>query len=207
LYRVFSKYEKPDDFPACKCCISEEAKVVLLSRKLEDLNESELSEYAADVFLTVGTLRDFRYFLPRILELSVGEAFLWPYPQIVLRKLRLAGWAEWPEDERTAVLEVLQDKFEALILSSNAHGQDINQWLCAIGQFVDDLNPYLDQILQADDERLSEIVEWNLSAFTKGELGSSFWEPGSTNERRFLAWLNQQPRIKAILSDRYGMQL
>jgi hypothetical protein len=135
LYRLLSKYEKPNDFPACACCISEEAKAVLLSRRLNVLTEAELGEYAADVFLTVGGVEDFKYFLPRILELSVREELYWPDPEIVLGKLKLADWAEWPEDERAAVLEVLQDKFDALIADPDAHGQDIDQWLCALGQF------------------------------------------------------------------------
>ncbi len=203
LYQVFSKYGKPNDFPACKCCLSDEEKALMLSRRLSDLSADDLGNYAADVFLTVGSSSDFKYFLPRILELSVREEFLWPDPEVALRKLNLANWVNWPQDERTAVLEVLQKKFNALVDNPDANGQDIDQWICALGQCVEDITPYLEQIFRAGGDKLQGFVEWNLSAFTKGKLGSAFWEANSGNEQKVLAWLNQ-PRVKAIVVDRYG---
>ena len=100
VYDAFAGYRKPADFPACQCCLSDEQKRILLRQSLMDLSADELMSYAADAFLTVGSVPDFKYFLPRILDLSINEQFTWPDPQVVLRKLRLADWDDWPESER-----------------------------------------------------------------------------------------------------------
>jgi hypothetical protein len=204
LYQVFSKHGKPGDFPTCECCVSANDRDFLLSRKLADLTADNLSEYVADVFLTVGSMPDFKYFLPRILELSVKEEFLWPDPEVALGKLALAGWSTWPEDERSAVLDVLQHKFETL-LDGNDGRSDIDKWICALGRCVEDMLRFLDQMLEANrHEQLFRFIECNGSIFTKHKLDNPFWQDARDNERVVLEWLNQ-PRVRSLLSERYGM--
>lgn len=206
LYQVFSKYKKPSDFPACQHCISDEEKALLLKHDLRELEASELSSYAADLFFTVGGSDDFKYFLPRILQLSVNEEFLWPDPEIVFRKLPMAEWEQWPEDERAAILRLIKSKFDSLLKNPESTGSDIDQWVCALGQCAPDITPYLNQLFeQANEDKLISFVEWNLSVFTKKKLDNAFWETAVDNGRRVLAWLNQD-RIKALLAERYGMK-
>jgi hypothetical protein len=54
---------------------------------------------------TWGDAGDFRYFAPRLLELSTAGALVWPDIEIVFTKLAQAGWREWPE--RRAVAEFM----------------------------------------------------------------------------------------------------
>ena len=103
LYTAFAKYAKPCDFATCECCLSADEKTVLLTTPLRELRADQLSEYAADVFHTVGEVPDFKYFLPRILEVAVNDQFLWPDPEVVTRKLSLAQWRDWPTEEQNAV--------------------------------------------------------------------------------------------------------
>src|SRR5262245_47745850 len=107
VYAAFAGYRKPHDFPACQCCLTVEEKKTLLRIKREELSADDLMTYAADVFLTMGTVQDFKYFLPRILELSVTDQFTWPDPEVALAKLHLGEWEQWPETERAPVQQLL----------------------------------------------------------------------------------------------------
>jgi hypothetical protein len=205
IYEAFANYRKPRDFPACECCISNGDKKLLLDRKLRTLTADELGNYAADVFLTVGSLADFKYFLPRMIELSVKEEFSWPTPEVMLGKLKLADWYDWPEIERAPVLSLLEEKFARLLQDANTEGEDIDQWICALGCCVPDITPYLEPLLHEDHEsKLLGVIEWNQSLFDKGKLGSAFWKDAPDNERRVVAWLTQ-PRVKQLLNEKYGM--
>lgn len=205
LYRVFSKYEKPSDFRACKHCMSDEEKAVLLNGWLRELEPDELAGYAGKVFLTVGGLDDFKYFLPRILQLSVNEEFFMPCPEVVFGSLRMAEWEQWPEDERAAILELINCKFDLLLQNPESKGSDLDEWICAFGQCVPDITPYLNRLFEkANEDKLLSFIEWNPSVFTMNKLDNAFWLLTSINEERVLAWMKQE-RIKALLSERYGM--
>ena len=186
--------------------MSDEEKRHLLKHKLRELEADEIGNYAADVFLTVGSLDDFKYFLPRILELSVNERFSWPDPEVVFGKLKLADWENWPEDERTAILELINKKFSGLLEDSESDGSDVDKWVCALGRCVSDITSYLNQLLgEASKDRLLSFVEWNISALTENKLDNAFWEDAPVNAQRLLEWLNQD-RIKALLAEQYGMR-
>jgi hypothetical protein len=205
VYDAFANYSKPADFPACECCLSDEEKKVLLRGKLKELSADELSSYAADVFQTVGSVADFKYFLPRILELSVNGEFSWPDPPVVMVKLRLADWDQWPGHERSAVIDLLVEKFRCLLQDEHTDGSDIDEWLCALGRCVPDITPYLEPLLdKANESKLLSFIERSWPGLSKGKLASAFWAEAADNQERVVAWLNQ-PRVKRLLSEKYGM--
>ena len=206
LYEIFERYGRPKDFPACECCLSRDEKILLLKPSLKELGADLLGKYAADVFFTVGSEADFKYFAPRILELAVHGEFLWPDPEVALAKLRLADWERWPEEERTSVLDLLRVKFRDLLDDPKSRDSDVDQWICALGQCVSDLTVYLNQLFDPGrDEKLWEFIELNLSIFTKGKLSNGFWDSAPASEEQVREWLNQ-PAVRALLSDRYGMR-
>jgi hypothetical protein len=103
--------------------------------------------------LTVGDAHDLKHFLPRILELAALTPSWWVDPELALRRLRYAEWATWPPDERTAVDAFLNTWWESVLStlppdtppfgSLGEHATSAEACLCAIGQVVDDLSPYL----------------------------------------------------------------
>lgn len=207
LYETFARYGKPDGFPLCPCCVTEEEAARLLQGCLKELTADELSAYGELVFLTVGSSEDFKYFLPRIFELSVREEFSWPNPEFVFGKLALAEWNNWPGDERTAILELLQSKFDSVLNDSDSNGSDIERWVCALGRCVPDVTRYLNQMLATGyEEKLLTCVEWNMSAFTKNKLDNGFWKDAPENAQRVLEWLHQE-EVKSLMVERYGMRL
>ena len=205
LYEVFPDSQKPDDFPICECCWSDQQKRLLLKRDRRGLTADELSEYAASVFLTVGSPGDFKYFLPRILELSLNDEFVWPDLEVALGKLRLADWYEWPESERAAVLYVLEEKFASLLQEEESYGPTIDEWICALGGCVSDITPYLDQLLKSEAKsHFLSFVEWNYEDWREGRLTNPFWSDAPDNQQRVLEWLNKA-EVKRLLSEEYGM--
>lgn len=111
VYRVFAG-PAPAIIEGCPCCIETRGVDVLLTTPLRALSGGQLWRYVSGVFYTVGSERDFRYFLPRILEISVQDASEAHYPQVVLGKLRLANWQSWPRHERAAIEALVDAWFE-----------------------------------------------------------------------------------------------
>ena len=73
VYRVFAALSKPREIEACPCCIDRLSLCTLLSTPLRELTPDQLSPYASSVLLTAGDEMDFRYFLPRMLEISLRD--------------------------------------------------------------------------------------------------------------------------------------
>ena len=205
LYAVFAKYAKPFDFAACECCMSADEKAALLTTPLRELTADQLGGYSADVFFTMGEVPDFKYFLPRVLELAVKDEFLWPDPEVVTRKLSLAQWLDWPTEEQRAVSELLKTKFASLLNDPNTDGSDIDKWICALGRCLAEPTQFLGPLLEPQhQDKLLAFIEYNGSLFTRNKLDNPFWEDARENEQRVVRWFHQSA-VTLLLSERYGM--
>lgn len=205
VYALFAKYGKPYDFAACECCLSPDEKTALLATALRELTADQLGGYAADVFFTMGEVPDFKYFLPRILELSVNDQFLWPDPEVVARKLTLAQWLNWPAEEQTVITELLKMKFTTLLDDPNIDASETDKWICALGRCFHDPTPFLKPLLEPrHEDKLLAFIEYNGSLFTKKKLDNPFWQDAHDSEELVVRWLHQ-PTVTNLLSERYGM--
>jgi hypothetical protein len=72
----------------------------------------------------VGGERDFRYLLPRILDISVSDIANANDPEIVLKKLALANWRSWPAKEQSLIEEFLDAWFELALARDLANADD-----------------------------------------------------------------------------------
>ena len=133
VYRAFST-QTPDVIEGCPCCISTRGVDVLLTTKLRELTGRELSRYVSGVFYTVGGELDFRYLLPRILDISVNDPGGANDPEIVLGKLRLAQWQSWSGEERRAIEEFVDAWFELALTRDLAEADD--DWIGAEAESV-----------------------------------------------------------------------
>jgi hypothetical protein len=92
-----------------------------------------------------------------------------------------------------------------VIQSDHLDGFNIDEWVCALGQCVPDVTPYLDQLLdEALEENLMHFVELNLTVVNEGKLSNSFWPDAPENAARVMSWLNSR-RIKQLLYEKFGM--
>jgi len=197
LYDTFGRYPVPERIEACPCCLDEAEIILLLSGPLRELGGAALVSYTANVFLTVGDVADFRYLLPRILEVC-AENGGWPDPEIVLGKFPLAGWTEWPAPERAAVREYCDAVFTHL-LATDETGADLDSWLCALARGGLDLEPYL-KLLQ---EKKPAFLAWYHAsgrALPEGRLSNPFWTDVPEMERRLRIWL-ETAEVQSLLAD------
>lgn len=114
LYSIFST-PVPPAIEGCPCCLETRGVDVLLTTPLRHLTGQALWRYVSGVFYTVGSERDFRYLLPRILDISVNDPGNANCTEIVLGKLALAGWKTWAPDERQAIEDFVDAWFEQAV--------------------------------------------------------------------------------------------
>lgn len=109
LYRVFSRYTfKPDFLGRCSTTNPpsyEEIKV--LGKPLKELSEDDLGRLPLSVMTTWGDEEDFKYFLPRIAELSVVSAEHNIFDYAFFPRIKDVDLAQWQEDERELVYALL----------------------------------------------------------------------------------------------------
>ncbi|WP_221091028.1 hypothetical protein [Deinococcus aquaedulcis] len=88
LYDVFGQVPKPATLDACSCCMDDTEIRFILREPLRTLTASHLSSYASSALYTVGGWDDFRYFLPRLLELAVQGEWVWPDAELICKRVQ-----------------------------------------------------------------------------------------------------------------------
>lgn len=126
LEAVYREFDEPVPvvIQGCPCCIATRGTDVLLTTPLRQLTGQALWRYVSGVFLTVGDEQDFRYLLPRILDVAVTDPGNSNDPEIVLGKLKLADWRSWSVDEQRVVEAFVGAWFERALASDVAEADD-----------------------------------------------------------------------------------
>jgi len=200
LYQAFSLNENPKSIDACTCCMSANDICTLLSKPLKQVTADQLSGYASSVLLTVGSERDLRYFFPRILEISIQDSSWWPDRAVVLGKLPLANWNNWPVKEKVAITTAVAAAFESDISNSKDAAWDVDSWICGLALAGADLQPFFTLLEDPTREELVlEYYELNSEQLAKGKLGNAFWDKTSKASAPVVAWFHS-PRVQAIVA-------
>jgi hypothetical protein len=195
LGRIYALFDapRPRVIEGCPCCIDTRRIDVLLSKPLRALTGDDLRRYVAGAFLTIGSKRDFRYLLPRILELSICDPGALPDVEIVLGTLRLAGWGAWPHEERRAIERLIDLWFdhalacdlleaEEWIVSSEAESV-----LCGAARADLDLSPWLARLAEPSVEPVrTALAEWFSKDLRRGRA-PGFWEDAPEGWRAMAA--------------------
>ncbi|MDZ4868270.1 MAG: hypothetical protein SGI91_13195 [Alphaproteobacteria bacterium] len=182
IEQVYAEFHgpKPRTIEGCPCCTDPASACRLLAKDLRQLAPKDLSQYAASVLLTMGDERDFNHFLPRLLEIASGEDW-WPPPPVLLEKLKLAHWHNWPQHRRAAVKQVI-DLWFADCLDADHEGADIDDLLCGIARADLPLDEYLD-ILGKRPEDLHAFFDIHAPTYIRrGRLGTAFWKTNTVGE-------------------------
>jgi hypothetical protein len=144
LYGTFARVPRPRTIDYCPCCFSrDEERALLAPVPLRHLPSVALQPYAADVMLTVGAVADFRYFLPRLLEIACDDGFGWPDMEPLFSRLRIARWSAWQDEERIAVQVFLRAAWDSVRVGDLEESYHAETVLCAVGNVEEDLAPYL----------------------------------------------------------------
>lgn len=203
VYRAFSSVPKPSVIEGCPCCIEDKEVAVLLGKPLREISPAEMSSYASSVFLTVGSVADFRFYLPRILEIAVTESMWWPDPEVIGASLASAGWLDWSEDKRRSVVQLFDVMFTQVIVG--AGGPELDSWLCAFARSGLTLDPFLKKLATRPNAVL-RLYEWNAGRILEGRLTSGFWDDAPAGVGELMAWFRTPP-ISAVVHESYGVDL
>jgi hypothetical protein len=131
IYNTFSKYKLNDKITGCYCavCLTEEFNQHIHTIPLKSIQTDDLRFYISAVGITDDDCNDFKYFLPRILELI--------YKDINLNE---------PDNFYLFIWRVLA-------------GIDYSSWKAKeVELFITFFNHYWDQTKEADDEELGELT-------------------------------------------------
>jgi hypothetical protein len=165
LYGAFGDVPRPQRVEGCPHCVGPDEDLPLVSRPLRELSPRDLSRYAFKAMSTWGTEADFRYFAPRVLDLTASGAMDWPGFEIVCGKLNRAGLRTWTQ--RPAVEEFLRAFWTATLHRFPA-SPPISEVMGGLATVAPDISPYL-----AEWERLDTAAcVRHLREAAESELGS-----------------------------------
>jgi hypothetical protein len=161
----------------------------LLSKPLRAISADEISRFAFKALTTWGTLQDYKYFLPRILELTFsGELFV--DIEITVGKVSRGDFDSWPPEEQTAIREVLRAAWIERVETCDVRGAD--SILCAASGIYND--PEIAELLTIadalDPNFKSSYVLRRFDA-TQGKLVNAFWGSEGRSRRKIMAWLSK----------------
>jgi hypothetical protein len=212
LYDTFAHYPLRPVVSGCPCCTTLSNNVLLHSKALDKLTAKDLSKYSFKALTTWGDENDFRYFLPRLLELITFDTNdELAYPEIVLGKLRYAGYQAWDAQEQQAVHMFLfafwQYKLNELPCEQNLYSStaECENWLCAVAQAEDVLQPYLQAWLTMPTVppalHLAQFVNANyLGIASFRQLNNPFWEERPEQVRQVITWLLESQTVTYLES-------
>ena len=144
-YQIFGKYKLKQDLDVCThCCVTEEEK-----RKLETLNLRHISLALIYVHNSAATsnkppIEEFKYFLPRYLELISGNNFPSHSIELSLKRIKHYEKEEFTKAEINLIEEFCQKYFEQTI--SNYPSPE-NEGIDAVIIMLYDANCNISEIL------------------------------------------------------------
>lgn len=196
IYALF-RSPPPRAIEGCPCCIDTRKTDVLIAKPLRSLTGRDLWRYVSGVFLTVGSVRDFRYLLPRILEVAIEAPRELPDVEIVLGKLRLAGWEAWTAKERTAIEALIAGWFDEALARDIAEsedwlvGSDADAVLCGAARADLDLSAYIARLgAPAAAPVRTYLANRYAKAIDRGSAPNGFWEDAPDGWRQLAVALS-----------------
>lgn len=182
---------RPHVIQGCSCCTSAAELAALTAAPREALGAAQLDFYASKAITTVGTVDDFRYYWPRLAELTIGDRFLTD-TEIVLAKPLYGGHHTWPAPERAALVRLAAALGERFAVEEIEAG-DLDMWVCAIGllsEHLEDITTVLSPLFSNAPiarANLGAFADWNRKPIeTKGRLSNAFWEYAPAGASRLL---------------------
>jgi hypothetical protein len=201
LYAAFGDARKPSKIDGCPCCLDEKEICTLLSKPLRELTGGELASYSESAFLTVGSIDDYLYFLPRILEIGCVEGGWWPDFEITGRAIGETMPSEWPAHRLDALTDFLHAALQVAIEEEDGWG--IDGIVCSIARMGLDVTPFLQRI-ETSTNALLAYYERNSQELAKSKLGNAFWDKELVGFHVVVEWFKCD-RVSQMIQRAYGL--
>lgn len=197
VYAAFSDTETPVSVDGCPCCMAAEEYETLTAKPLRELTVDDLGKYSRSALLTMGTEADYSYFLPRILELTIGDDGDWiTSVEITAEKMRMAGFEGWTKRRHLAIndlwLTVIREiatEGDPELLEFRAF--DIDSWLAAATLIPLPVSPLLSS-LEGSPVVLRTLYNKNFMTISQGRLDNAFLKEPSEGQTEIANWLRNQ---------------
>ena len=203
LYSAFARVPKPQHIDGCECCADDGDLKRLLSYDVRSIPPDILSPYASSALLTVGSVDDYVFFIPRILHTHLLDESFWPDAAISGRAIESTDLASWPSERLSALKSFLSNVVRSLLAPERHHR--IDEWMCAIGNMGLPVEPYLSDIQHSTDAVLQYFND-NAADIPNGKLSNAFWELPNDGHNRIVDWFHSRP-VQKIMYDAYGYSL
>jgi hypothetical protein len=204
-YEAFSGYLRPQQLEASPTRDSAKILATLSSAPLRSLSGEQIGPYAGWALTTVGSVEDYKHFLPRILEQAVrAPEWMGTTPPVVASRLNMAKWRTWPKPESAAVIEVFVAALRDSICRHPDDGGDASEWLCALASIGEDVQPRLrDWLNRGVGNGLLQIANLatQLPALTSLDAHEQiFWaDPTPKVRNEIVTWLTSADVGAALL--------
>jgi len=199
LYTAFKSRTLPTVMLGCPCCAGEAELRRLSFTPIGELGCAELEPYAWNAIWTVGTEQDYRHFTPRLLELMVSKGAF--QAESVTKKLRLAGWTSWSEQEQSALRSFFRALWNSALIAPTAWS-GAEDSLCVIGNAVDDLMPFLERWQNATEptavQQLVEFAAGQIGNASNGFVGNPFWDERQPQMLQVTRWLTDRATLQHL---------
>jgi hypothetical protein len=204
LYDAFAAYELSAHMGYCTCCDDADYEHALHG-DLRSLEPKLVDKYVRDAIHHTGDEQDFKHFLPRVYELLTAGALPVADAEMVIGRLTMAGWAEWPAAERRPVLRLLDAMWDdAMRLAEPPI--DIDELVCGLGLAFDAIPPQF-AAWRSDPrpfakQRLAEFVIANADELADRGLRDAWWAGYPQAVEQVVAWLLAPETLECLDSDR-----
>lgn len=203
-YRAFAPYPRPTSLDASPLRDADEILRTLTSAPLRDLTDEQISPYAGWALTTVGSVWDYKHFLPRILEQAVLErAWVGVEPAVIASKLDMASWRTWPAAEQAAVSDVFSAAWaQTREMHPDEADADAEDWLCGMAALgLDMAQPLAEWLSLPSTNALLQLASCLCRGrvFQEDDDKSIWWSHVDKETRRtIVAWLRSDAVIHAL---------
>jgi len=196
LYRAFADVLRPVRVTGCtNCCTSEEELERLVEVPRDQLIAGELQSYAYNVPDTVGDEADFRYFLPRLLDLVAQGELRGLGDGWVVRRIQYVPWTTWSPSQVQAIRAYLMVWWlEALTEVDGSPDEHLH----CLGEIESPLEfrRYLDVWLTAGPAAVCRLATFVHEHITELALGKHWTRAAADTLYR---WLRSGPPARALM--------
>ena len=202
LYDIFAKYQGLSKLEGSPLYDDLETwNKQLRSKKLRELTDDDLSLFAGKVILTWGDENDYRFYLPRILELTAELKT--PYEIWTLySRLEDANWKTWNADEQTAINDFTIELWNNLLIDNSEKAEwEFKDYFHSIAYFYPDFTEILkvwetNHSFASIKHLTNYIFEERQNLFDNNYIDSR--EKNTKNIEQFKTWLTSDNILKKI---------
>jgi hypothetical protein len=204
-YELFGKYKASLPLDVCTGhCISEEQAHELVSLSVRHIPHELLYDYNTAAKSENPSIEEFKYFLPRFLELTAKNKFLHHSVELVLSRFSYYRKSDWKDEERTLLQGFGRAYFsQCLMMYPLSELERIDGILIMLSETGIDIEPLLnDWSSDSSSESVlhfSDLVLQGFDYYNSNKLSSPF---GGIELAKLLhEWMNQKT-TKAHFSKR-----